>query len=85
MTVQSYDHGLPFDLPIDKRVLRSCNSSPCTSIQSMCLQGWLHKPTTVTVSPSTNMPLSVSHRFIATSPERKLAVLTRQIRADLEM
>jgi len=57
-----------------------------TAVSVALLQGWLEDPIVIasrTLS-DTKVPKGLRHRFIKVEPERKLAVLCRQLRLDLE-
>eukprot|EP00887_Chlorella_sp_A99_P003266 scaffold9.g3266.t1 len=45
--------------------------------------GWLSEPVVVAVGGRMRVPAGLSHRYVVTEPQRKVAVLCRQIRDDL--
>ena len=51
----------------------------------MCvdLQGWMDEALGVKLRAEEPLPAGLQHRYTVVPPERKLAVLCRQIRADL--
>ena len=48
------------------------------------LQGWMDEAQSVMLRAEEPLPAGLQHRYIVVPPERKLAVLCRQIRNDLK-
>ena len=47
------------------------------------MQGWMDEALSVRLRADEPLPAGLQHNYIVVAPERKLAVLCRQIRADL--
>jgi len=47
--------------------------------------GWMNEPITIQVGKDQALPTGLTHQYIVVEPGRKLAVLTRMLRQDLEL